>query len=185
MEYKETFLQDGKTSKIILNFLNKNWNIISSSINQSYSYAKRFSTAEYNQPFLTAKSRNGAFNSVKLPDMLVCHRSAGWSQDHIRPDRRPYGIYDVTCVTGCIFGVSDVQLGCLWPSLAIQGPSGTVKRRFLQNQSREGQLQLRNVSSMIKGLFLNRLFGMSWFGGGCVLLCERHVISSVLFSVIT
>ena len=32
MEYKETFLQEGKSSKIILNFINKNRNIITSSI---------------------------------------------------------------------------------------------------------------------------------------------------------
>ena len=65
IEYKESFLQEGKKSKIILNFLNKKRNIITSSINQSSSYAKQFSTAEYIQPFLTSKSRNGAFDSVK------------------------------------------------------------------------------------------------------------------------
>ena len=38
---------------------------------------------------------------------------------------------------------------------------------------------------MMNRIFVNRLFGMSWFGGGGILVCERHVLSSVLLSVIT
>ena len=34
-------------------------------------------------------------------------------------------------------------------------------------------------------IFVTRLFGMIWLGGGGILVCERHVISSVLCSVIT
>ena len=117
--------------------------------------------------------------------MFVCYRSAGWSQDHIRTDCKLYGIYDVTCVTGCIFGLSDVQPGILWRRSAIQEPSGFVTRRFLQARSLEGQSRLWHFSCMMNRIFVNRLFGMSWFVGGGILVCERHVLSSVLRSVIT
>ena len=117
--------------------------------------------------------------------MFVCHRSAGWSQDHVRSDCKPHVIYDVTSCTGCLFGVSDVQPGCAAAWTAIQGPSGTSEWRIIQPWIRERQLHLRHISCTINRIFVNRLFGKSWFWGGGILLWERHVISSVLCSVIT
>ena len=113
------------------------------------------------------------------------HRSDGPSEDHIRPDCKSFGIYDVSCATGCIFGLSDVQPGCAAPTPPIQGPWGTVTRRFLQARSLEGQSILRHISCIMNRIFVNRLFGMSWFGWGCILVCGRHDLSSVLCSVIT
>ena len=38
---------------------------------------------------------------------------------------------------------------------------------------------------MMNRIFVNRLFGVSWFGGGGILGCARQVLTSVLVSVIT
>ena len=59
------------------------------------------------------------------PELVMCRRSAGRSQEHIRPDFVLDVVYDVTGVTGCIIGVPDLQPGCAATRSAIQGPSGT------------------------------------------------------------
>ena len=64
-------------------------------------------------------------NSVKQSDIFMCHRSAGAIQKYVRQDCILHLIYDVICVNGCIFGVSDLQPGRAAPKSAIQGPSGT------------------------------------------------------------
>jgi len=64
--------------------------------------------------------------SVKQSDIFMCHRSAAAIQKHIRPDCNLHLIHDVTCVNGCIFGVSDLQPGRAARKSAIQGPSGTL-----------------------------------------------------------
>ena len=113
------------------------------------------------------------------------HRSDGPREDHVRPECKFFGIYDVICVTGCIFGLSDIQPGCASPRPPIQGPWGTVTRRFVQARSLEEQSRLPSISCMMNRIFVNRLFVMSWFAWGGILVCERHVLSSVLCSVIT
>jgi hypothetical protein len=85
-----------------------------------------FSSLENLQPILTSKTRNGAFNSVEEPDLFVCYRSAAGIQEHIRQNCNIYIIYDVTGVTGCIFGVFDLQPSCAAPKSPIQEPSGSL-----------------------------------------------------------
>jgi len=115
----------------------------------------------------------------------MCHRSAGCSQEHSRQDSKFDLMFDVTGVNGCIFGVSDLQPGRAAPKSAIQGPSGTFVSQFLQARSREGQLHPQHVSCMMNRIFVNRLLGRSWIGGGDRLMREKHEQSRVIFWVIT
>jgi hypothetical protein len=55
----------------------------------------------------------------------MVHRSAGRSQEHVRPDCNVDLICDVNGVNGGIFGVPDIKPGCATPTSALQGPSGT------------------------------------------------------------
>jgi len=53
------------------------------------------------------------------------------------PDCNLDVLYDITGVTGCIFGMFDLQSGCAAQRSAIQGPSGTFTWRFLQAGCRD------------------------------------------------
>ena len=94
----------------------------------------------------------------------MCHRSAEWSQEHIRPDCHLYVIYDVTSVTGCILGVSDLQLGCAAPRSAFQGPSGAPEWRFLQARRREEYIRLQYIWCMVKKIIMTKLPLSLWLG---------------------
>jgi hypothetical protein len=87
----------------------------------------------------------------------MCHRSAEWSQQHIRSDCHIYVIYDVTGVTGCILGVSDLQLGCAAPRSAFQGPSRTPTWRFLQARRREEYFHVQYIWCMSKKIIMTKL----------------------------
>jgi hypothetical protein len=87
----------------------------------------------------------------------VCHRSAEWSQEHIRPDCHFYVIYDVTGVTGFILGFSDLQPGCAAPRSAFQGPSGTFAWRFLQARRREEYIHAQYIWCMAKRINMTKL----------------------------
>ena len=110
------------------------------------------------QPVLTSKNRYGAIHC------FICLRSAGWIQERIRQDCKHDVMFDVTGVTGCIFGFSDLQPGGAAPKSAIQRPSGTLTWRFLQARNREGQLHPQHVFCMMNRLFVNRLLVRSWLG---------------------
>ena len=95
----------------------------------------------------------------------MCHTSAGWrSQEHIRSDCNLDVIYDVTGVTGCIFGVSDLQPGGAAQRSAFQGPSGTFTWRFLQARCREEYICPQYFWCIANRIFTSRLIISCWLG---------------------
>ena len=85
------------------------------------------------------------------------HRSAGWNQQNIRSDCHFYFIYDVTGVTGCILGFSDLQPGRAVPRSAFQGPSGTFTWWFLQARRREKYIHAQYIWCMAKRIIMTKL----------------------------
>jgi hypothetical protein len=92
----------------------------------------------------------------------MCHRSAEWSQKHIRTDCYFYILYDVTGVTGFILGVFDLQPGCAAPRSAIQGPAGTFIWRFLQAGCRKEYIHAQYIWCMAKIIIMTTLTISLW-----------------------